>query len=84
MGNYATISFFLDDDSDVTLKIYNLNGRLVKVLRENIHMLSGTNAIDWDGRDKDGNYCATGLYIVTVEADGKVRKKTVMVSNKYQ
>lgn len=83
-GNNATISFFLEDESDVTIKIYNLNGRLVKILREDISMFSGTNAIEWDGCDKDGSYCTTGPYIVTVEAGGKVMKKTVMVSNKYQ
>lgn len=84
-GDRVTISFMLKEDSPASVKIYNLAGRLKRVLvpEENIRLLKGTNAIEWDGRDVDGNFCPTGLYIVTVEAEGDVKTKTVMVSNKY-
>lgn len=82
-GDRVTISFILNNDSPVSVKIYNLAGRMKRILRENISLLKGTNAVEWDGKDIDGNFCPTGLYIVTVEAGGDVKTKTVMVSNKY-
>ncbi|MFX0207683.1 MAG: two-component regulator propeller domain-containing protein, partial [Candidatus Hodarchaeota archaeon] len=35
-GDRATISFMLDNDSQVTVKVYNLAGRLKRILKENI------------------------------------------------
>lgn len=82
-GDITTISFVLENDSPVTVKVYNLGGRLKRVLTENILFLKGINAIEWNGKDDQGNICPSGLYIVTVVIGGKVQTKTVMVSNKY-
>ncbi len=83
-GNCVTISFSLQQNSVTTIKIYNIAGRLKRIIIDNVPLLLGINAIEWDGRDDDGNFCPTGLYIVTVEAEGNVQTKTVMVSNKYR
>jgi len=83
-GGYApnvTISFDLGQSTDVTAKVYNLAGRLVSVLCENRLMPTGRNAIDWDGRDYYRTICPSGLYLVTIEAAGRLAKKTVMVLN---
>ncbi|MCI0692637.1 T9SS type A sorting domain-containing protein [candidate division KSB1 bacterium] len=83
-GDRATISFTLQNDAMVSVKIYDLAGRLKKVLRDNGSMFAGINAIDWDGRDDDGRICVSGLYVVTIKAEGKVQTKTVMVANRYK
>ncbi|MFQ5631717.1 MAG: FlgD immunoglobulin-like domain containing protein, partial [bacterium] len=80
-GPHARISFALQNTSLVTVKIYNSAGRLKKVLTESISMQSGSNIITWDGRDDDGQFCVSGLYIVTIEAEGKVWQKTVVIRN---
>ncbi|MCI0697310.1 T9SS type A sorting domain-containing protein [candidate division KSB1 bacterium] len=81
-GDRAGISFHLSNNAGVTVKIYNVAGRLKRTLRENVSLQVGTNAIEWDGRDDDGKVCVSGLYIVTIEAQGNVKTKTVAVLNK--
>ncbi len=83
-GNRATISFTLQKDAMVDIQVYDLAGRLIRVLKKNARMLAGINAVDWDGRDHRGRVCRSGLYVVTIEADGRVRTKSVMVSNRFR
>jgi hypothetical protein len=52
-------------------------------LLENENMTFSNNAVHWDGKDKWGGFCVSGLYIVTVEAEDKMETKTVVVLNKY-
>jgi len=84
-GGYSTetnISFYLGKDSNVTIKIFNMAGRLVNILCENKFMTSGMNNIAWDGMDSSGRYCISGLYVVLIQAEEKSATKTVMVLNK--
>jgi len=83
-GIHATtnISFNLTTDSEVSIKIYNLAGRLVRVLLENEHLRADNKSIEWDGRDYNGNICPSDLYIVTIESAKKVKTKTVMILDK--
>ena len=81
-GEYTTISFELGRDSEVTVKVFNLAGRLVRTLKENVSMTPGMNPITWDGKDYYGNICKSGMYIVTVQSEGQNATKTVMVLNK--
>jgi hypothetical protein len=83
-GDRANISFSLQDDAIVSVKVYDLAGRLKRVIEENISLLAGTNVVEWDGRDDDGRFCVSGLYVVTIEALGRVQTKTVMVANRYK
>jgi ligand-binding sensor domain-containing protein len=77
-----TISFDLSKSMQITAKVYNLAGRLVKELCENRSMNPGRNAIEWDGKDYTNSHCSSGLYIITVEGDGELVTKTVMIANK--
>ncbi len=79
--NEANISFFLGTDSQVTINIFNLAGRLVQNLCTNRYMNRGANSIAWDGRDTGGNFNVSGLYIVTIHSGKKTATKTVMVLN---
>ncbi|MBN2104233.1 T9SS type A sorting domain-containing protein [bacterium] len=84
-GGYDTqtaISFPLEKPSDVTVKVYNLSGRLKKCVAENRSMNEGVNVVRWNGRDENGAVAPSGLYIVTVQTDSKVMKKTVSVVNR--
>ena len=81
-GEHTTISFELRKDSEVTVKVFNLAGRLVRTLKENETMTPGMNPIAWDGKDYYGYICTSGMYVVTIQAEGKNATKTVMVMNK--
>ena len=78
----TTISFKLNTDSRISIKIYNLTGRLVRNLLKNKPMRVGNNPVDWDGRDYNGQICPSDLYIVTIESPKEVKTKTVMILDK--
>ncbi len=78
----TTISFNLGRRSAVTVKVYDVSGRFKRKLVEDSEMNRGSNAVEWEGRDHDGEVVVSGLYVVAVEADGKAETKTVGVLNK--
>jgi len=73
------ISFKLEVDSKISIKIYNLAGRLVRVIMENELLKANYNPIEWDGKDYNGKICPSDLYIVTIKSEREVKTKTVMI-----
>ncbi len=78
----TAISFDLGKESNVSIKVYNAAGRLVRVLKENEAMRHGTQVVYWNGKDEWSNYCQSGLYVVTIQAEEKMATKTVVIVNK--
>ncbi len=56
-------------DATVTISIYTVGGRLVKVFRDAPSELN-YNEVEWDGVDADGDPVANGLYLYVIEARG--------------
>ena len=81
-GESTDISFQLSRTTDVIIKIYNEAGRLRRVLTSPEVMSAGTNVLRWDGRDDDGILVVSNFYIITVEGEGVLRTKTVVVKNR--
>ena len=50
------------DPVDVEIKVYTVAGRLIQVL-EAIAITDRVGRIPWDGRDRDGNEIANGVYL---------------------
>jgi hypothetical protein len=70
----TTIAWKLDDDAQVTMRIFTLSGDLVlrKVYdrgAEGGH--AGLNTITWDGRNGAGSVVASGGYVALIEAQGQ-------------
>ena len=80
VGNYqkTTMSFYLPVRSVVRISIYNLSGRLVRVLLEE-DLFPGPINVECDGRDDKEKYVPIGVYIFQVEGVGEVRKGTITV-----
>jgi hypothetical protein len=55
---------------------------LVRVLTENQLMSHGNNVVYWDGKDQQGEFCLSSLYIVTIQTEKKMATETVVVLNK--
>ena len=55
------IPFYLPSDGHATLKIFNVRGQLVKVLRDRRYT-RGPHSVVWDGTDEKGAGVASGLY----------------------
>jgi hypothetical protein len=74
----TNFDFTLPLDKQVSVKIYDVNGRLVRTLVNNELRSAGTHTVSWDGRDAAGQMVASGNYIYTLEY-GNFRQTRSMV-----
>ena len=58
----TSIVYDVKEPQHVSIKIYNINGDLVKVLVDKYH-LSGRYHISWDGKNNLNNKVASGIYL---------------------
>ena len=75
------ISFRLNRPDDITIKIYNEAGRLQRLLKESEPLSIGGHVFEWDGRDNENQRVVSNFYIVTVEGEGTLGTKVVVVQN---
>jgi hypothetical protein len=73
----TTISFTLPAREQVTVSIYDANGRLVRTLL-NESRDYGTHSVTWDGRDDAGSTVGSGVYFYRLSA-GKYSESKKMV-----
>ena len=77
----TTINFNVHMDGPVTLKIYDVTGRLVNTLVNNEFKSAGSSRgydVMWDGTDNFGATVSAGLYLYTLQtADMTVTKKMI-------
>lgn len=66
------IQFVLSQESDVTVKVFNILGREVKTLAQNRQMSKGSHKIEWNGEDNFGNVAPSGMYLYQVQAGNAV------------
>jgi hypothetical protein len=69
------IPFQLASEADVVIRIYNIEGQLVRTLNLG-NQPAGTyimkdKAASWDGKNDEGNLVSSGVYFYTLEANGK-------------
>ncbi|MCJ7507662.1 MAG: lamin tail domain-containing protein [candidate division Zixibacteria bacterium] len=67
------IKYTLPLMSNLTLKVYDTKGRLVKILLEDEPRISGE--IIWDGRDNNNRFLKIGMYILYAYASGNTNSK---------
>jgi hypothetical protein len=61
-NNTTTFRYILAQRRNVSLTIYDLNGNLIKTL-VNQTIQAGTHHVHWDGKDKNGKYIGSGVYL---------------------
>ncbi len=66
-GPSTTVRFSLPEPSHVTLRVYDVSGRLVRELADS-EMAAGSYQRTWDGRDGSGEPVAAGVYFCRFEA----------------
>ena len=71
----TTISFELPRDQTVSLRVYDVAGRLVEIMFDDEIGQSGRNAIVWNGRDAAGRIMPAGVYYYRLEAGTYVETK---------
>ncbi|MEA2096042.1 MAG: agmatine deiminase family protein [Candidatus Cloacimonadota bacterium] len=77
LGNYpnpfnpeTAIKYNLKNNSEVTIKIYNTKGQLVRTL-VNSSQEAGIHSTVWNGKDTNGRDVSSGIYFSTFDANDK-------------
>jgi len=68
----TTLRFGLPEDSEVTLIVYDIQGKLVKSL-VNEAMPGGWHDVTWNAVDQRGNPLSTGVYLCRLDAENYSR-----------
>lgn len=79
----TSIKYTIPFRSELTLKIYDVKGRLVKTLMDKEPQISGE--IFWEGDDDQGKKVRVGIYILYLEVSGPKnlsKKSTVVVARR--
>jgi hypothetical protein len=63
----TAIMFTVRNSGPVSVRIYSLEGRLVKTLKDD-YTQAGTHEVRWNGTDNGGRHVPSGMYFVKTEA----------------
>jgi len=74
----TTIAFDLAREADVSIRIYDVQGRLVRTLLDG-HRGADRHTVDWEGLDDRGNPVAGGVYFYRITAGSFVQVKKLIV-----
>ena len=74
----ATISYVIPQQAKVKLKIYDITGKVVKTLLNNIQS-AGVNKVLWDRKNQNGRPVSSGLYFYTLTIGNRSLTKTMIV-----
>jgi len=72
------IRFGIPQAGNVTLKIYNSVGQLVKTLVDG-NMSEGYYQVNWDARDNNGNRLSSGIYFYTLTSGSVIESKKMVL-----
>jgi len=74
---YANILVQLKNSKSSKIKIYNINGEIVRIIKVN-NPRKGLQLVSWDGRSIHGNFVHSGLYFVELQ-QGNSKKVSKML-----
>ncbi len=66
----AKISFSLEKDAIVQLKIFNLRGQLLRTMNQP-NLPKGEHSLTWNGRDDQDRSLASGIYLLRLDLNGE-------------
>jgi hypothetical protein len=74
----TTIDVSVASDSQITLNIYDINGRLVSTLANDVYE-AGYHSFVWNGLDQTGNKVSAGIYFYSLFAGEMTVTKKMML-----
>ncbi len=72
------IKFSLPADSKISVTIYNIAGQHIRTLFSG-EQKAGLHSVLWDGKDKNGNLAASGIYVYRLQAGNFSRQKKMIL-----
>ena len=73
------IDFLIPKSSSVTMKIYDISGRVIKSLVNNKTMLAGKYTVDWNSTDDGGKQVSSGVYFYRITSGNFIATKKMML-----
>lgn len=78
-GSQSTIIQFQQENiANVTMRVYDITGRLIKVLA-NTQLQPGTHQLTWITKDENGNAVDAGMYILKMQVGEYTETKKISV-----
>jgi hypothetical protein len=78
-SNVAKVQFTLNDAAVTSVAIYNSIGQHLRTLFAG-RLESGPNTIYWDGRDANGRFVATGVYVIRLTSKDLVCSTQLIIT----
>ena len=78
--NGTEISFNLQSPTDVSVQVFDANGRLLQTLLD-ASLIEGFHSIPWDGLTSTGERVPQGLYFYTLRANGIAESRKIFRVN---
>ena len=76
----TAISFSLPTAQRVRLSVYNVEGKRIRTLMDEIIPATpGKIEVEWDGRNEQGEFAASGTYVYRLETGGKVLTRKMLL-----
>jgi PKD domain/Putative Ig domain/FlgD Ig-like domain len=72
----TSIAYSVQKAGTVSVRIYSIDGRLVRTLVDNQYTMAGTHEVGWNGRDNLGHEVRSGIYFVQSVLNGSDRAVT--------
>jgi flagellar hook assembly protein FlgD len=72
------IEFSLGERARVFLAIYEISGKLVRILVNETEP-AGSHAAIWNGEDESGIHVASGVYVCRLDASGKTAMRKMVL-----
>jgi len=79
MSDRSLIHYGIGETAHVTLKIYGATGRLVRVLLDSDAHRVGNWAVEWDGRNDNGDLVGQGVYFYELAVNEKRMQRKLLV-----
>jgi flagellar hook assembly protein FlgD len=70
------ISFRMERDAQVSLRVFDVHGRLVRTLVDD-YLAAGPRVVEWDGTDDRGLPASSGTYYLRLQGGGTYASRTI-------
>lgn len=81
MRGTAALRYALPEPGRITLRVFGIDGRLVRNLATDVERGAGWHEAVWDGRMEGGAVAPAGLYFVRLEAGGRSVSRKIVRAN---
>lgn len=77
-GQVLNIYYVAPDSGPVEIDVYNVSGNRIQTLN-GVSTAGTKEVVTWDGKDRNGNTVASGIYLIEIKAPGLHQVKKVLV-----